>query len=299
MQRLKVFAPGETKVMITPPSCDRQVEFVAPASLERPAVILDRPLEHIERMEFDGRFFLMGEAHRRLLMLVGKTKQLASSLTQDFVFRQESRLARLWGSRTIHNFNGTEFGPSSSVFSLTSNSASRAASCSFSMRAFDAIALTASNSSRGTKSISATRRSRRWRINVSSSVRTLWAAPAASVKKRAKPSSSGFSVCMGRPYGRRRCLRQALPFLTLTGVRKGAFFPAIWSFLILTSIRCSFISARLRSAGMRFPISQASFSAGGISFSLFAHGRSGRAQLLVAALLQPSMTLETCSSGQL
>src|SRR6185369_12109817 len=102
----------------------------------------------------------------------------------------------------------------------------RAASASFSARALAAMAFTASNSSRGTKSISATSRSSRWRTKVSISVRTLWAMPAASVKAFATPSRNGLSVCaiepstlasqMGILYGRHRHLTQDTKHAPLT-----------------------------------------------------------------------------------
>ena len=43
-------------------------------------------------------------------MIIGKSKQLASNLTQDFVVRQESALYPLWGNRAIHNFDGAVSG---------------------------------------------------------------------------------------------------------------------------------------------------------------------------------------------
>src|SRR5579862_1103575 len=290
MQRLQIIAPGETEMMVAPAAGHGKIELVAPASLEWPAVVFDRPFEHVERMEFDGRLFLMGQAHRQLLMLIGKTKQLAFNLTQDFVFRQESALQPFWGRCAIHNFGGAP-ACAPGVVSFDSSSASRASSRSFSLRAFDAIAFTASNSSRGTKSMSATRRSSRCRMNVSSSVRTLWAAPAASVKKRASPSSSGLSVCMGHLMDGGAPPRQARRVLTLTRLWKAAFFAATpWLSPTLISIRCSFTSGRSRSAGTRSPISPACSSAGGISFSSSARPRSGGARHLAARRRQQPTT---------
>src|SRR5205085_11327298 len=60
MKRLQILAPGEAKMMIAPAPGYGEIEFVAPAALERPAMVLDRPFQHVERVEVNGRYLLMG-----------------------------------------------------------------------------------------------------------------------------------------------------------------------------------------------------------------------------------------------
>jgi hypothetical protein len=79
---------------------------------------------------------------------------------------------------------------------LASNSATRFAMISCSSRAFAAMALTTLNSSRGTKSISLSSRSKRCLIIVSISVRILANVPTAPLATRARSSKNLFSVCM-------------------------------------------------------------------------------------------------------
>ena len=79
---------------------------------------------------------------------------------------------------------------------------SRAFSASFSSRAFTAIALTASNSSRVTKSRSAIQRSIQLFIAVSASVRAPWATPMAFVISLDRSSNSLFGPVMARLPGR-------------------------------------------------------------------------------------------------
>jgi hypothetical protein len=90
MEGLQVVAPRKAEMMVAPPARNREIEFVAPAALKRPAVFLHGLLEHIERMELSDRLLLLGQAHPHLLRVIGKTKQVAANLTQDFVARQES-----------------------------------------------------------------------------------------------------------------------------------------------------------------------------------------------------------------
>src|ERR1700720_90175 len=60
MKRLHVLPPGDAEMMVAPAPGHREVQLVAPAALERPAMVFHRLLEHVERMEFDDRFFLLG-----------------------------------------------------------------------------------------------------------------------------------------------------------------------------------------------------------------------------------------------
>ena len=79
---------------------------------------------------------------------------------------------------------------------FVSNSATRVASLSFSSRAFCAIALTVSNSSRETRSIDSTIRSNCCLILLLASSRAVCNDPIAFVATRAKSSNRRLSVCM-------------------------------------------------------------------------------------------------------
>jgi hypothetical protein len=59
MQRLQILAPREREVMIAPAPRHREIELVTPGPFERPAVLLHRPLEHIDRMGGGWRLVLV------------------------------------------------------------------------------------------------------------------------------------------------------------------------------------------------------------------------------------------------
>jgi hypothetical protein len=47
-------------MMIAPAAGNGQIQLIPPAALEGPAVVLDRTLEHVERMGGSDRFIDMG-----------------------------------------------------------------------------------------------------------------------------------------------------------------------------------------------------------------------------------------------
>jgi hypothetical protein len=55
-------------MVVAPPPCHREIQFVAAAAFERPAIVFDAPLEHVERVTFTGDFVvMMGDGHPTLL----------------------------------------------------------------------------------------------------------------------------------------------------------------------------------------------------------------------------------------
>jgi hypothetical protein len=54
-------------MVIAPAPGDGKIQFVAPGTLEGPAIILHRTLEHIERMGGGNGLVLMGKGHPALL----------------------------------------------------------------------------------------------------------------------------------------------------------------------------------------------------------------------------------------
>jgi hypothetical protein len=89
VQRFQVVAPGEAEMMVAPFARDGKVEFVPAGTLERPAIIFHRPLQHIDGMRCQGELVLMNYCHARGSS--HKTKQLRTKLAQDFAMAQESR----------------------------------------------------------------------------------------------------------------------------------------------------------------------------------------------------------------
>src|SRR5438105_13904911 len=67
MQGLQIFAPREAEMMIAPATGHRKVQFVAPAALERPAVVFDGLFEHVEGVKLDYMLFLQRDGHPKLL----------------------------------------------------------------------------------------------------------------------------------------------------------------------------------------------------------------------------------------
>src|SRR5665213_2220818 len=79
MQRLKLLAPGEAEMMIAPASRDGEVQLVAACPFERPAIVLPRSVEHVERMGGGNGLVLMGKGHPALL---GAANQKRSTCSQ-------------------------------------------------------------------------------------------------------------------------------------------------------------------------------------------------------------------------
>src|SRR5512135_3081466 len=106
MQRLQVFAPRETEMMIAPAARDREVEFVASGAFESPAVLLDCALEHVDRVRGMNRFFLVNDRHPILQRVTASraAKQSRSKLAQDFVAAPESDSTRLLTAPATHSF---------------------------------------------------------------------------------------------------------------------------------------------------------------------------------------------------
>src|SRR5579885_482297 len=160
-------------MMVAPAAADRKVQLIPPAAFERPAVVLHRLLEHVERMKREGGLFVVGDGHPAHSPMWAKQSEAVAN-QPDTRFRRRTRVhaACPWDKRATHSFGArrsqlrspnadfvsqmNHLAALAIVFAARSSSATRAESASFSARARAAIALTASNSSRGTKSMSAT-----------------------------------------------------------------------------------------------------------------------------------------------
>src|SRR6266568_2145442 len=75
MQRLEVFAPGETEMIIAPAASDREIDLVACRTFERPAIVLHRLLQHVERMMRRRKIFWCGKLHKSPSMRRRRAKQ--------------------------------------------------------------------------------------------------------------------------------------------------------------------------------------------------------------------------------
>src|SRR5258705_10284428 len=75
VQRLKVFAPGETEMIIAPAAGDREIYLVARRTFEGPAIVLDRLLQHVEGMLQGRKVFWCGQLHKRSSMRRRRAKQ--------------------------------------------------------------------------------------------------------------------------------------------------------------------------------------------------------------------------------
>ncbi len=60
VKRLQIVTPGEIEMMIRPTPRDGQIQFVPSGPFEMPAAVLDRLLEHVERMGTGQRLIWSG-----------------------------------------------------------------------------------------------------------------------------------------------------------------------------------------------------------------------------------------------
>src|SRR5690242_161708 len=110
MQRLQVVAPGEAEMMIAPLARHGKIELVPAGALERPAIVLDRLLQHVDGMRDEGVFFLVNNGHGGSRPK-HKTKQLRSKLAQDFAAAQESATPHPRSRKRFHSFDRTGISP--------------------------------------------------------------------------------------------------------------------------------------------------------------------------------------------